>query len=166
MHRRPLPNATEVLAKARTVLVLDALVNHTNVGAAFRSAAAMNFDAVLTTTTGADPLYRRSVRTSMGTVFAIPWTVVAPDVLWDVLADFEIVALTPAPQAPPLASVVAQLGPRRALVLGTEGPGLSPQALAAAQHQARIPMAAGVDSLNVAATAALAGYILQEQPRP
>ncbi|MCH9815657.1 MAG: RNA methyltransferase [Actinomycetia bacterium] len=163
MQRKPLASATAVLEQARTVLVLDALVNHTNVGAAFRSAAAMGFDAVLTTTTGADPLYRRSVRTSMGTVFAVPWTVVAPEDLWVVLADFDTVALTPAPQAPILAGLVPDLGPRRALILGTEGPGLSPQALAAARFQARIPMAAGVDSLNVAATAALAGYILAER---
>jgi tRNA G18 (ribose-2'-O)-methylase SpoU len=160
MQRRALPLASAILATAQSVLVLDALVNHTNVGAAFRSAAAMGFDAVLTTSQGADPLYRRSVRTSMGAVFAVPWTVVTPTDLWHELAEFETVALTPACDAPSLAELVPTLRQRRALILGSEGPGLSQQSLAAAQHQARIPMALGVDSLNVAATAALAGYIM------
>jgi tRNA G18 (ribose-2'-O)-methylase SpoU len=158
MARRPLPGVDEVLAAASSVLVLDGLVDHTNVGAAFRSAAAMGIDAVLVTHTCADPLYRRSVRVSMGTVFQLPWTTIED---LDTLSAFAGIALTPDPDAEPLAEVVADLaGERIALVVGTEGPGLDQQAQDALPRRARIPMANGVDSLNVAAAVAVACYEL------
>lgn len=159
MARRPLAEAADVIAAARRVLVLEGLVDHTNVGAAFRSAAAMGIEAVLVTPTCADPLYRRSVRVSMGTVFQVPWT--RADSLV-VLADhgFDTVALTPDPDVAPLDEVVPELGDRVALLVGTEGPGLEPATRDVTSHAARIPMAGGVDSLNVAAAVAVACYAL------
>lgn len=160
MHRRPLPEVGEVVRRARLVVVLDGLVDHTNVGAAFRSAAATGADAVLVTGRCADPLYRRSVRVSMGAVFALPWTRVGA--WWDepALGDHATVALTPAADAVDLAAFAARRPTRVALVVGSEGPGLDNSALQRADHRVRIPMAHGVDSLNVAATVAVAGYAL------
>lgn len=158
MERLPLASALDVVADARLVVVLDGLVDHTNVGAAFRSAAALGADAVLVTPTCADPLYRRSVRVSMGTVFALPWTRTQR---WDSdLAGFTTVALTPAPDAVDLVTLAARPMSRAALVVGSEGPGLSPQDQARADMRVRIPMAAEVDSLNVAAAVAVAVYAL------
>ena len=161
LHRRPLPAVADVLAGARSVLVLEDVVDHTNVGAAFRSGAALGFDAVLLSPRCADPLYRRAVKVSMGTVFAVPWTRL-PD--WAEalprLADagFTTVALTLADDAVDVEDAVAGVD-RLALVLGSEGPGLSPRWQAAADRRARIPMAPGVDSLNVAAASAVACYV-------
>jgi tRNA G18 (ribose-2'-O)-methylase SpoU len=161
MNRRPLPAVADLLAGARRVAVLEDVVDHTNVGAAFRSAAAFGVDAVLVTPSCADPLYRRAVRTSMGAVFAVPWTRLAtwPDDL-DVLheAGFVTAALTPDPTATDLREFAADLPDRLALVLGTEGDGLRPTTLTASTLRVRIPMAAGLDSLNVAAAAAVAFY--------
>ena len=156
MQRRPLPPPAEVVAHAARVLVLDGLVDHTNVGAAFRSAAALGVDAVLVDPTCADPLYRRSVRVSMGTVFAVPWT--RTDAWWDDLADFRTVALTPAPDAADIAAIPRD--GRLALIVGSEGPGLSAAAQERAALRARIPMAADVASLNAAAAVAVAVYVL------
>lgn len=158
MARLPLPSPSQILAGADLVVVLDGLVDHTNVGAAFRSAAALGVSAVLVTPTCADPLYRRSVRVSMGTVFSLPWTR-STDVAGD-LAGFTTVALTPAPDAVDLADVARTTTGPVALVVGTEGPGLSEPAQDRADVRARIPMAHGVDSLNVAATVAVAVYAL------
>lgn len=155
MKRRPLPDVADVIAGARLVLVLAGLVDHTNVGAAFRSAAALGVEAILVTPNCADPLYRRSVRVSMGSVFTLPWTVAAQ---WDSSLDgFRTIALTPATDAPALADLAADPRPT-ALVVGTEGPGLAPDLQARAELRARIPMSAGVDSLNVAAAVAVAVY--------
>jgi tRNA G18 (ribose-2'-O)-methylase SpoU len=168
MHRRPLPPASEVLAGARRVVLLEGVVDHTNVGAVFRSVAAMGFDAVLVDPTCADPLYRRSVRVSMGTVFAVPWTRLAP---WpSALAalrtqGFTVAALTPGPDAVPLDEVAAAPPERLVLALGTEGEGLSPAALGHCTLAVRIPMADGVDSLNVAAASAVACYALRLSDR-
>lgn len=158
MERLPLASAADVVVDARLVVVLDGLVDHTNVGAAFRSAAALGADAMLVTPACADPLYRRSVRVSMGTVFAVPWTRTQR---WDSdLTDFTTVALTPAPDAVELAALASRPMPRVALIVGSEGPGLSPHDQARADIRARIPMAADVDSLNVAASVAVAVYAL------
>lgn len=161
--RLPLRSAAEVLAGATRVVVLEAVTNHTNLGAVFRSAAALGVDAVLLSSTSCDPLYRRSVRVSMGQVFAVPYAFLDrwPEGLEEVrTAGFRVLALTPRPSATDLGAL--QVGPdeRVALVFGAEGPGLSEQALAAADEQVRIPMAAGVDSLNVGAAAAVAFWVL------
>ncbi|MBW0254689.1 RNA methyltransferase [Cellulomonas sp. PS-H5] len=159
MHRPPLPPVAEVIAGARRVAVLEDVVDHTNVGAAFRSAAAIGVDAVLVTPRCADPLYRRSVRVSMGTVFQVPWTRVDP---WpggiDVLrgAGFVTAALALSDDSVSLDALEADPPERLALVLGAEGDGLKPATIAAADLTVRIPMAGGVDSLNVAAAGAVA----------
>jgi tRNA G18 (ribose-2'-O)-methylase SpoU len=139
--------------------VLEDVVDHTNVGAAFRSAAALGVDAVLVTPRCADPLYRRSVRVSMGTVFQVPWTRIDP---WpdgiDLLRDhgFVTVSLALADDAITLDDLVADPPERLALVLGAEGHGLKPATVAASDLVVRIPMAGAVDSLNVAAAGAVA----------
>ncbi|UJP38860.1 TrmH family RNA methyltransferase [Cellulomonas palmilytica] len=159
MHRPPLPDPAELLAGARRVAVLEDIVDHTNVGAAFRSAAALGVNAVLVTPRCADPLYRRSVRVSMGTVFQVPWTRVDPwpagvETLRE--AGFVSAALALSDDAITLDDLVADLPDRLALVLGAEGHGLKPTTVAACDLVVRIPMAGGVDSLNVAAAAAVA----------
>ncbi|QNN52849.1 TrmH family RNA methyltransferase [Nocardioides mesophilus] len=163
--RRPLPAVAEVLQGARTVLVLEDIVDHTNVGAVLRSAAALDVDAVLLSPRCADPLYRRAVKVAMGAVFALPWTRL-PD-WYDALPDlsaqgFTTVAMTLTPDAEPLEQAVAGLD-RVALVLGGEGHGLSPRWQASADRRAIIPMRPGIDSLNVAAAAAVACYALQRR---
>ncbi|KSW28939.1 RNA methyltransferase [Cellulomonas sp. B6] len=165
MHRPALPPVADVLARARAgagarrVAVLEDVVDHTNVGAAFRSAAALGVDAVLVTPRCADPLYRRSVRVSMGTVFQVPWTRIDPwpegvATLRD--AGFVTASLALSDDAITLDELVADPPERLALVLGAEGHGLKPATVAAGDLTVRIPMAGGVDSLNVAAAAAVA----------
>ena len=165
MHRPPLPSVASVLAGARggtgarRVAVLEDIVDHTNVGAAFRSAAAIGVDAVLVTPRCADPLYRRSVRVSMGTVFQVPWTRIDPwpggvDLLRE--AGFVTAALALSDDSVSLDALEADAPERLALVLGAEGDGLKPATIAAADLTVRIPMAGGVDSLNVAAAGAVA----------
>lgn len=162
MHRPVLRPSSDILAGAKRVAVLENIVDHTNVGAAFRSAAALGVDAVLVTPSCADPLYRRSVRVSMGTVFQVPWTRLerwpAADIFHE--AGFELAALALSPEAISLDDYVLELAadPDRkiALMLGTEGDGLTAKATASADKVVRIPMAGGVDSLNVAAAAAVA----------
>lgn len=161
LERRPLPTVSEVLASARSVLVLEDIVDHTNVGAIFRSGAALGFDAVLLAPRCADPLYRRSIKVAMGAVFALPWTRL-PD-WYDALpqlssAGFTTVALTLADDSVPVEEAVAGLD-RVALVLGSEGHGLSARWEQSADRRAIIPMASGIDSLNVAAATAVACYI-------
>lgn len=159
MHRPPLPAVADVIAGARRVAVLEDVVDHTNVGAAFRSAAAIGVDAVLVTPRCADPLYRRSVRVSMGTVFQVPWTRVDPwpggiELLRE--AGFVTAALALSDDSVSLDALEADPPERLALVLGAEGDGLKPATIAAADLTVRIPMAGGVDSLNVAAAGAVA----------
>ena len=165
LHRRPLPSVDDVLDGARTVLVLEDIVDHTNVGAILRSGAALGVDAVLLSPRCADPLYRRSVKVAMGAVFSLPWTRVAD--WYAALPDlsrrgFTTVAMTLAPDAVPLEDAVRGLD-RVALVLGGEGHGLSPRWEQAADRRAIIPMAPGIDSLNVAAATAVACYALQRR---
>lgn len=227
LARRPLPSLDTTLRGARRVVVLEDLVDHTNVGAAFRSAAALGWDAVLLSPRCADPLYRRSIKVSMGTVFAVPYTRIedwyhGPQLLHD--AGFEVLALTPAADAVDLEEVAARYAdagaaaapsgpgasaadpsgagasaadrdvakvvgagpaagdpsaaqgadvagvpsssysgalPKVALLVGTEGEGLSERWVRSADARVRIPMAAGVDSLNVAAATAVACYALR-----
>lgn len=164
MSRLPLSPPGALLRAARRVAVFEDVVSHTNLGAAFRSAAALGVDAVLVTPRSADPLYRRAVRVSMGTVFQVPWTRISP---WpeamELLAQhgFVTAALTLSGEALPLESLAAALPERLAMLLGAEGDGLSSAAVAAADVAVQIPMAGGVDSLNVAAAAAVAFYATQ-----
>jgi tRNA G18 (ribose-2'-O)-methylase SpoU len=162
MERRPLPAVADLLADARRVVVLEDIVDHTNVGAAIRGAAAFGVDAVLVTPSCADPLYRRAIRTSMGTVFQVPWTRLRNwpadiEVLHD--AGFETVALTPNGDLD-IREVAAAGHGRLALLLGTEGDGLRPGTLTAAKATARITMAPGVDSLNIASATAVAFFAI------
>ncbi|MET7285844.1 RNA methyltransferase [Streptomyces sp. NPDC005573] len=161
MARKPLPTTSEVLRSARRVAVMEAVNDHTNIGAIFRSAAALGMDAVLLSPDCADPLYRRSVKVSMGAVFSVPYARLEtwPHGLSEVReAGFTLLALTPADQARALDEVAPQKLDRVALMLGAEGDGLSAKALAAADTWVRIPMSHGVDSLNVGAAAAVAFY--------
>ncbi|AVT42012.1 RNA methyltransferase [Plantactinospora sp. BB1] len=162
-HRRELPTVAEVLRDARRVVVLEDVNNHTNVGAIFRGAAALGIDAVLLSPTCADPLYRRSVRVSMGEVFAVPYAKLErwPAGLDEVReAGFTVLAMTPAPDAVPIQRLTPAQRARAALLLGAEGPGLTPAAQAASDVRVVVPMRRGVDSLNVAAAAAVAFWEL------
>ncbi len=169
MHRPTLPSLAEVLGDARRVLVLEDVVDHTNVGAVFRSAAALGTDAVLVTPRCADPLYRRSIRVSMGTVFQVPWTRIDP---WPGgIADlhdlgFHVAALALSEDSVGLDELAADPPDRLALVLGTEGDGLARRTIASVDTVVRIPMAGGVDSLNVAAAGAVAAWALRVPGRP
>ncbi|OKL54705.1 rRNA methyltransferase [Bowdeniella nasicola] len=164
MHRQGLPSLADTLAGARRVAILEDIVDHTNVGAAFRSAAALGFDAVLVTPSCADPLYRRSVRVSMGTVFQVPFTRISP---WPGAITqlrelgFRVVALALADDSLTIDELAARGDDKLAVVLGTEGDGLARSTIAACDDVVRIPMAHGVDSLNVAAAAAVAFYALR-----
>lgn len=163
--RRPVPaDPAALLAGARRVAVLEDVANHTNVGAIFRSAAALGIDAVLLTARCHDPLYRRAARVSMGTVLQVPWARV--DDGWPVLlrqAGFATCALALADDALAIDDPRLAACERLALVLGTEGDGLAPATIAACDWVARIPMAHGVDSLNVAAASAVAFW--ETRPR-
>lgn len=161
MHRRPLPPVESVLASARRVVVLEDVVDHTNVGAIFRSAAALGFDAAVLSPRCADPLYRRAVKVSMGAVFALPYA--RFDTWRDAMgglrtSGFTTLALTPAPDAVDLAGL--DVPDRPALVVGAEGEGLSRHWLETADLRVRIRMAGGIDSLNVAAATAVACWAL------
>jgi tRNA G18 (ribose-2'-O)-methylase SpoU len=164
MNRPALVPVDELLAGARRVVVLEDIVDHTNVGAIFRSVAGLGADAVLITPRCADPLYRRSVRVSMGTVLQVPWTRL-PE--WpegaDVLraAGFHIAALALADDAVELDAFAASMPDKVAVLLGSEGDGLSRAALENADTVVTIPMMHGVDSLNVAAASAVALYTLR-----
>jgi len=167
LGRKPLPGVRDVIGGARRIVVLEDLVDHANVGAIFRCAAALGVDAVVLSPRCADPLYRRSVKVSMGAVFAIPYARMAGwyDGLTDLTsAGFRVLALTPDEGATPIGAALVASGPV-ALLLGTEGDGLSARWLHEADEVVRIPMnpaarAAGVDSLNVVAAAAIACHLL------
>ena len=161
MHRPALPDVEELLAGARRVVILENVADPTNVGAIFRSVAGIGADAVLVTARCSDPFYRRAIRVSMGTVLQVPWSRIGP---WaearEQLAGFHIAALALSPQSVSLREFAESVPDRVALVLGAEGEGLTPEALDAADTVVRIPMAHGIDSLNVAATAAVAMYAI------
>ncbi len=165
VQRRALPSVADVLAGARTVLVLEDVVDHANVGAVFRNAAALGVDAMLLAPRCADPFYRRAVKVGMGAVFSMPWTRL-PD-WYDALPaldaqGFTTVALTLAADALPIEEAVAGLD-EMALVLGSEGHGLSPRWTLAAHRRASITMDRGIDSLNVAAASAVACYVARRR---
>jgi tRNA G18 (ribose-2'-O)-methylase SpoU len=158
-----LPSVGSVLAGARTVAVVERMTDHENLGGLFRNAAAFGIDAVLLDEETADPLYRRCVRVSIGHVLTVPWTRFTS--LDEMRAHgLTLVALTPAVDATDIREV--RWPERRALLFGSEGPGLSGEWLAAADLRVRIPMRPGVDSLNVAAAAAVAFYAQAEIPSP
>ncbi|MDQ4213355.1 RNA methyltransferase [Microbacterium capsulatum] len=167
MHRPAEPSVAEVVAGARTVLILEGLIEHANVGSGFRAAAALGADAVLVSARCADPLYRRSVRVSMGTVFQVPWTRFAD---WTTLSAalrderITVAALALRDDATTLDAFAATRPDRVALAFGSEGPGLTAEALDAADAVVTIPMAGGVDSLNVGSTVAVALWALQHPP--
>ncbi|MFG2922767.1 TrmH family RNA methyltransferase [Streptomyces sp. NPDC048305] len=165
MQRKPLPDPGTLLdaerGSVRRVAVFEDIVDHANLGAAFRNAAALGVDAVLLTPRCADPLYRRAVKVSMGSVFHVPWTRLTswPDDIGLLRrAGFTTAALCLSDRSITLDELVARRYERLALVFGTEGDGLTPEALGAADAHVRIPMDAGVDSLNVAAASAVAFY--------
>jgi tRNA G18 (ribose-2'-O)-methylase SpoU len=164
MHRPTLPPVADLLRTARRVVVLEDIVDHTNVGAIFRAVAGLGADAVLITPRCADPLYRRSVRVSMGTVLQVPWTRLddwpgGATQLHE--AGFTIAALALDDSAVPLDVFAADPRERVAILLGTEGDGLSAGAIEGADVVVTIPMARGVDSLNVAAASAVALWALR-----
>ncbi|MEU0670410.1 RNA methyltransferase [Streptomyces lavendulocolor] len=161
MQRKPLPAADALLTGARRVVVMEGVNDHTNIGAIFRSAAALGMDAVLLSPDCADPLYRRSVKVSMGAVFSVPYARLDTwprglDAVRD--AGFRLLALTPHEKATGIDEAAPHRLERVALMLGAEGDGLTTKALRAADEWVRIPMAHGVDSLNVGAAAAVAFY--------
>ena len=167
LERRPLPSVDEVLRDARSVLVLEDIVDHTNVGAIFRCGAAFGFDAVLLAPRCADPLYRRAVKVGMGAIFTMPWTRLRDwyGALPDLAArGFTTVALTLADDATAVEDAVSGVE-RVALVLGSEGHGLSRRWEETADRRAIIPMREGIDSLNVAAASAVACYVTARRGR-
>jgi tRNA G18 (ribose-2'-O)-methylase SpoU len=164
MHRPALPSVAELVRDARRVVVLEGIVDHTNVGAIFRSVAGIGADAVIVSPTCADPLYRRSVKVSMGTVFQVPWTRAEswPGVLDDLrAAGFVVAGMALTDGAVPLDEFAARAHDKVALVMGTEGDGMTRDALAHVDVPVVIPMAGGVDSLNVAAASAVALWELR-----
>ncbi|MET9960138.1 RNA methyltransferase [Streptomyces sp. NPDC006326] len=172
MQRKPLPAPAELLADegaGRRIAVFEGFVDHANLGAAFRSAAALGISAILLSPDCADPLYRRAIKVSMGSVFSVPYARLDawPADLEKVReAGYRILAMTPSPKATPLDQVPPERFERSAIMLGSEGHGLSTYALRAADEWVRIPMAEGIDSLNVAAASAVAFYATRPpQPR-
>lgn len=165
MHRPALPRLEELIGDGpQRLVILDGIVDHTNIGAIFRSVAGIGADAVLLTEQCADPLYRRSVRVSMGSVFQVPWTRIrdwSADSAYLRDSGFSIAALALAPEAKDLGSFASDAPDRLAIVLGSEGDGLSAAVIADADVVVRIPMAGGVDSLNVAAASAVALWALR-----
>lgn len=157
--------AAEVVGEARRVLVLEGVGDHENLGSLFRNAAALGIDGVLLGPGCADPLYRRSVRVSMGHVLAVPFAHMAEwpaGLKWLRDNGFRVLAMTPAERAVPVSDFAGAA--KVAVLLGSEGPGLSAEAIAAADAAVRIPMAGGVDSLNVATAGAVAFYALGSFP--
>ncbi|MEE0785164.1 MAG: RNA methyltransferase, partial [Oscillospiraceae bacterium] len=167
MVRPPLPDPVALCAGARRIAVLEEVVNPTNVGAIFRSAAALGIDAVLLSAGCSDPLYRRAIRVSMGTVFQVPWTILQGDAAWPTGGQallrglgFQTAAMALTDESLPVFAPQLAGLPKLAIVLGTEGDGLAARTIAGCDHTVKIPMTGGVDSLNVAAASAVAFYQL------
>ena len=158
MHRPQLPNVSEVCSKARRIAVLENVMNPTNVGAIFRSAAALNMDAVLLTHGCSNPLYRRAIRVSMGTVFQIPWTFLDEEKGVSELKElgFKTAAMALTDDSVSIDNEELLAEEKLAIVLGTEGDGLAKETIADCDYTVKIPMSHGVDSLNVAAASAVA----------
>ncbi len=160
MRRKPSPALTDILKDARRVCVIDAVCDTTNIGAIFRSAAALGIDAVLLTRSSCDPLNRRAIRVSMGTVFLVPWTWLDS---YDQLHDlgFKTAAMALSDDSIPLDDPILKQQERLAIIMGTEGDGLPKETIGHADYVVRIPMSHEVDSLNVAAAAAVAFWELR-----
>ena len=162
--RRPQPRSVEDVCRgARRVVVIDSVVDTTNIGAIFRSAAALGIDAVLLTPTSCDPLNRRAVRVSMGSVFLVPWTWLEEPVQWLNTLGFKTVAMALTDKSVSVSDPVLTSEPRLAIVMGTEGDSLPHDTIADADYVARIPMSHNVDSLNVAAASAVAFWELRRR---
>ena len=167
MRRPKLPSVEEVCRSARRIVVLENVMNPTNIGAIFRSAAALGMDAVLLTTAGSDPLYRRASRVSMGNVFLIPWTYLPEEGDWTQLLrsfGFRTVAMALRDDSVRLDDPRLAAEEKLAIVMGTEGDGLASTTIASCDYTVKIPMYHGVDSLNVAAASAVAFYELGLPP--
>ena len=163
MRRPHLPSPEEICRDAQRIAVLENVMNPTNLGAIFRSAAALGMQAVLLTSAGSDPLYRRALRVSMGTVFQVPWSYLPENDAWTERLHrlgFKTVAMALREDSLHIADPRLQAEPKLAVVLGTEGDGLASDTIAACDYTVRIPMTHGVDSLNVAAASAVAFYQL------
>lgn len=167
MHRPPLPKLEEVCAGARRIAVLENVMNPTNVGAIFRSAAALNMDGILLTSACSNPLYRRAIRVSMGTVFQIPWTFLDSGYSWPGQGvrrlhelGFKTAAMALKDDSVTIDDTKLMREEKLAIILGTEGDGLSAGTIADCDYTVRIPMSHGVDSLNVAAASAVAFWQL------
>lgn len=169
MYRPALPTAAEVCKNARRIAVLENVMNPTNIGAIFRSAAALDIDAVLLTDAGSDPLYRRAIRVSMGTVFQVPWAYLPQGEDWTALLHglgFQTAALALREDSLSIADERLLEIDKLAIVLGTEGDGLKSDTISGCDYTVRIPMSHGVDSLNVAAASAVAFYQLALMKKP
>ncbi|WP_182174295.1 TrmH family RNA methyltransferase [Flaviflexus equikiangi] len=167
MHRPALADPTELVKDSRLIAIVEDVVDHTNIGAIFRSCAALGVDAVLVTPSCADPLYRRSVRVSMGTVFQVPWTRLSrwPGSITDLKErGWQVAAMALSEDSVSLPEFCAALAEdsKVALLFGTEGDGLTRRAISESSVTVRIPMAGGVDSLNVAAASAVAAYAVSQ----
>ena len=171
MRRRPLPTLNEVCAGAKRIAVLENIMTPTNVGAIFRSAAALGMDAVLLTPACSDPLYRRSVRVSMGTVFQIPWTYIGEEISdWPVKGleklnemGFKTAAMALSDNSVSIDDEALMAEDKLAVILGTEGDGLADETIADCDYTVKIPMYHDVDSLNVAAASAVAFWQLKKR---
>ncbi len=161
MKRPLLPKLSDTLKDAHRVVVIDGVVDTTNIGAIFRSAAALGIDAVLLTRNSCDPLNRRAIRVSMGTIFLIPWTWIEGDIQQLNDYGFRTVAMALTDRSIPLDSPTLQSEPRLAIIMGTEGDGLPHETINKADYTVRIPMSYQVDSLNVAAASAVAFWELR-----
>ena len=171
MRRKPLPSVEQVCRDARRIVIINGVVDSTNIGAIFRSAAALGMDALLLTPDSCDPLNRRAVRVSMGSVFLLPWTWITAPLTSLRSLGFRLAAMALTDDSVPLDLPALKAEPRLAIVMGTEGDGLPHSTISEADYVVRIPMAYGVDSLNVAAASAVAfwelGYsscILRNRP--
>ena len=164
MYRPKLPTVQEVCQNAHRIAVLEDIVNPTNIGAIFRSAAALQMDAVLLTPACSDPLYRRAIRVSMGTVFQIPWTYLDQDGLDSIRKmGFKTAAMALRDDSVSIDDPALEKEEKLAIVLGTEGDGLASSTIEGCDYTVRIPMACGVDSLNVAAASAVAFWQLRRR---
>lgn len=160
--RRPLEQSVEEVCRdARRVVVIDGVVDTTNIGAIFRSAAALGINAVLLTRNSCDPLNRRAVRVSMGSVFLVPWTYIDDSISVLRTLGFKTAAMALTDQSVPIDHPALKAEPRLAIIMGTEGDGLPQETIAEADYVVRIPMSHDVDSLNVAAAAAVAFWELR-----
>ena len=160
MRRKPLPTVEEICEKARRIAVLEDVMNQTNIGAVIRSAAALKIDAVLLTQPSSDPLYRRAIRVSMGTVFSMPWTYIegnSPEYVKKLKKmGFTTAAMALHSNTVDIDNEELKKADKLAIILGTEGEGLKDSTIDACDYTVKIPMAEGVDSLNVAAASAVA----------